>query len=431
MTSQQMEKKYSKPALSTIQPMVSIYFDDGYVTDYTIIKPWAISKGIIANVAIIGASVGDGAHRFMNFAEIQELRDLGWGIDCHCWTHDDFRTLSEAQLATQFSSAIALFSSKGLTTTNLCYPYGYYNETVVKIARKYFNFALGSVYGTNDKAIDNYIVKRIDFAVYTLEQMKVVVDNIGTSYVIFYSHSEGISADDMQKIGDLVDYIKTKSIAITTVTDALKIHGNSIDIGDYDFNKKYFKVASDGSTNIFDTPYVNAPLICDSNTPITSFPLYKISARSFVTVDNSLIPFSSGAGTLITYRLCFNDSVNFQEFHAFDNSCIAKRKWNTTTVSWDAWIKYSSDANIRLSNVQIAGNVFGDIGANTSKDYIIPVVGLQTFSVINCTFAISIPSGIVYTCVCATAGNLTLKLINVTASAIACGTRTINVTAFN
>ena len=53
---------------------------------------------------------------------------------------------------------------------------------------------------------------------------------------------------------EMMDYVKSKGIECVTVHDAMKVYGNTLDIGDEKYSENYLKVGSDGVLDTSNLP---------------------------------------------------------------------------------------------------------------------------------------------------------------------------------
>lgn len=132
------------------QAAVTIMFDDGNTSDYTIAKPALAQYYMPASTAIITGQVGIPGR--MNWNQIRELSQAGWEIMSHTVSHVDLTTLSASQLETELSASKSALTSQWYTIKNLALPYGTYNGTVVAAASRYYSSIRPYEIGSNPQA---------------------------------------------------------------------------------------------------------------------------------------------------------------------------------------------------------------------------------------------------------------------------------------
>jgi peptidoglycan/xylan/chitin deacetylase (PgdA/CDA1 family) len=108
-------------------PVVCFHFDDGLEPVYTLAYPALAAAGIPATVYIPSDYIGDTDR--MTAAQLLALDAAGWSIGNHGQTHDNFTTLTQAQIETELSTAQAALDALGLTgaSRHVAYPNGQYN----------------------------------------------------------------------------------------------------------------------------------------------------------------------------------------------------------------------------------------------------------------------------------------------------------------
>lgn len=325
-----------------VKNVVTFYFDDGIKTDITLVKPIADSKNIKCNIAQITGAIGVG--NSLNKDELLMLQNSGWEIDSHTVNHKRLSTLSDEELDYELRESKKQLENIGINVNGVCFPEGYYNGNVSKHVMKYYKWGLSSYEFPNRKPITQGAIRRIFLDTKTLAQLKAEVDKMNNTYLIFYSHTYGntFNAEMQQKLSDLIDYVQSKNIEITTVSNAMQYFSNNYQIVSESGANTIFAI--DDLGNIYNQQMselcyikINTYATTITNTtPISSFASGKITIGSFAINNASDIPYGSGVGTLITYRINDEDTINFQQFYPKDNSGIAIRYW--TSSGWGAWI---------------------------------------------------------------------------------------------
>lgn len=214
------------------QGLVTFVFDDGTLTDSMLMAPLFAAKGVPAVSAVITDNVDTGG--YTTWAQIQALAAAGWEIASHTKTHPDLRTLTEEQLQTEFSASNAAIRAHGITVENLVYPSHFQNATVRRVARSYYRSARGNAnQGINPEVLPTHqLVSLMADNPALLATYQEYVDRAATEgkWMIFYLH--GTDAADITALGTLIDYIQTKPLSIVTMSQALDLVGNEIDVGD-------------------------------------------------------------------------------------------------------------------------------------------------------------------------------------------------------
>ena len=342
---------YSRQRSTTIRPLVVFYFDDAPAADLTVVKPIADAKSIPVTIAAIADEVGQPG--FLTKSDLLNLQAAGWQIDSHTKTHAHLATLTDAQIEAELRTSRDTLRDMGLNIDAVCYPFGEYDTRVTRIAAKFYRAGLASAQGTNVVPLRTHAMFRVHMKDYTLANMQARVDALATSgagVLIFYSHSSpDWTSDDTDKFSSLIDYVKSKSIEIVTLDAALDALENRFEVIDntYLSTAQKFIVGADGKVYGPQIEALNhvylAPTGITDTTPITSFDTRKVTTTSFTTTSGSGISLgTSGAGTLVTYRINDDDLLNYQMFVPYPSTQgMAVRYWTSTAGgSWGPWRQY-------------------------------------------------------------------------------------------
>ena len=335
-------KTYTKNA-NNLRPMVSFYLDDGYQNDYDIVYPKAKELGIPITICMFNTSA------LLSTPErLKELTDEGWEIHSHTATHADMDKLTLEQQKKEILDSITHFKGLGYDLKGICYPKGYTNPDTLKASREYLQVGMSSIPGINQSPIDTYFVKRDLTDTTNMDTMKARVDKIkadGKGWLVFYSHSNIFHTNETIKnrFFEMMEYVKNSGIETVTVDDAMKVYGNTLDIGDMKYSEKYFKVGSDGNIETNNIPVVyNKNITSVNNKAGTDFEFGKITITSYQLEFNSDIPFDSGIGTLYTDRRFERSEYGtraFQRFEGWDGTVVTRQY---SSGKWTDWVSIGS-----------------------------------------------------------------------------------------
>ena len=266
--SQMAGGKINASAKSVSKVAVTFIADDGRVEDYTILKPIFLSENVPFSSAVVSSAVGSKGK--MSVGQIIEIQDMGCEILSHSKVHDYLATMTEAQIEEQLRDSKRTLLSMGFNVESIVYPYGSFNNTVKRIANKYYRS--GYLYGNrgevNAQPYDTYAIKRIALGAYfdapntefpitnTFEDYyKPMVDKAlaENKWLVITLHPGALSGDfDETQQGYLVEtiqYIKSLDIPIKTPCEVLDDMGNLIDLVSYsstDTVVNYVKMGGDG-----------------------------------------------------------------------------------------------------------------------------------------------------------------------------------------
>ena len=346
-------------------PTVSFTSDDGWKQELTVMKPILDEYNIPATCALITN----------NLTDIEERLDLqnnhGWEFASHTVTHSVLTNLTEAEIESELKNSKLELERLGFKVNAIVYPTGESNETVERIAKKYYKSGYRYQQGVNSGVIDSFRIYRVPLGGYyntegqdTLEFYKSKVDEAvsNNGWVIFCMHPYADTFDATQQLylKDLIEYIQSKNILITTLSDGYKIHGNMLESG-YSYNYKGITIAKDGSNNI---PIAQLkPITYTINSQITDFPLNKVSIAEIGSYQDAGFPESTG-GTLVTFRF---DNFKFQLWMVGSNNHIYKRIYANNKFYDFTRLDYNQDEVGHLSIMLTMDTVFKKVGGIVSK----------------------------------------------------------------
>jgi len=209
-----------------VEPLVTFTFDDANDTDYTLALPLFQSKGIVGVSNIVTDNVGTTG--CLTWDQIVALQNAGWEIASHTVSHPDLTQLDAAGITTELSDSKNILISHGLVVKNLAYPFGDYNDLVRSIVPNYYRSAR-AVYNNgniNFAPLDTTALSAAEYNNTTsLDIYKGYIDQAKSlsAWLIFYAHA--IDATDVDRIGQLIDYVLQNNIRIVTKDAALTLYG--------------------------------------------------------------------------------------------------------------------------------------------------------------------------------------------------------------
>lgn len=143
---------------------VVITFDDGYAQTYQ--KAFPVLKKYNAKATLFMVSDCIGKENYCTSDQLFEMSDSGvFRIYSHTQNHDRLSELSDDRIAEEFSvSNDAIYNITKREVTAVAYPYGSFNDAVLRQARRYYKEAFsvvnkgrGSVYEIPRTTIDDSI----------------------------------------------------------------------------------------------------------------------------------------------------------------------------------------------------------------------------------------------------------------------------------
>lgn len=138
---------------------IIITFDDGHRNVYTNAYPILKKYKFKAVIFIISKYIDREGYLTTN--QIKEMSDI-ISFQSHTANHVNLAKLSKEEIEKECSvSKKEIEGVTGKKVTILAYPYGQYDDRVIEIAKKYYNYCATVKYGFNKSNDDPYSLKRI------------------------------------------------------------------------------------------------------------------------------------------------------------------------------------------------------------------------------------------------------------------------------
>lgn len=151
------------PNIDKIEKPIILTFDDGYADNYDNLFPLLKKYNVRVTISVIYGMLGtDGK---MTAAQLREMSDSGLvSIQSHCMSHVPLDSLNESQL--EYEIVESKRQITGIIQKEpflICYPFGIYSSSVIKLAEKYYLLGLSTdnkcwVTGGNNYAIGRHYV---------------------------------------------------------------------------------------------------------------------------------------------------------------------------------------------------------------------------------------------------------------------------------
>lgn len=131
-------EEYEK-AYDTEKPVI-ITFDDGYEDNYTYMFPLLKKYNLKATIFVAAKYVGE--KDYLKENQIKEMVKSGLvSIQSHTYNHIELSNSTPEEIDDEFRlSCASLAKITGKNVTALSYPGGYFDEEVINIAKKYFDY---------------------------------------------------------------------------------------------------------------------------------------------------------------------------------------------------------------------------------------------------------------------------------------------------
>lgn len=181
----------NSPSMSKSEPIVTFVFDDGNETDYTVARDIFKTHGEVACTAVVTDWVN--TENYLSVSQLHELRQDGWEIMGHTVSHPNLRSLSENRIEDELFRSKEALESWGLPVRNIVYPYNKNNETVRRVAAKYYRAAREGGKQSNAPDLDRYDLKSFSSELSFRHKMSDIKGHIDQAHskkkwLILYQH---------------------------------------------------------------------------------------------------------------------------------------------------------------------------------------------------------------------------------------------------
>lgn len=300
--------------------VVTFIDDDGNRAVLSKLKPISERQ----NVPFVLALIGDYVARDIGVTATEALdlqNELGWEIASHSYNHPGFLEtgITKEAIEHELKYSAEFLRSKGLDVKNFVYPGGQYDDMSKRLVSKYYNSGIGTGASINTAPYRNYMLYRLEypqpFPNNNLAYYKQKVDEAVSekAWLIWMLHcgQEAFTQEQTEILEQLIIYIKSLSVDILTVQEALDETGNVISVND-----NQFYMTASGENNI--TDYKHVPISSQTGFNQVNFDtppsLFEMDKTTVSTITNPLDVAKSPskyAGVLTTVRTVNN---SFQRY---------------------------------------------------------------------------------------------------------------------
>lgn len=223
--------------------LVSLTYDDAYVSQFNIVRPYLDTYGYRATAFPIVQGVGYDAGHY-TLANLQAMHDSsGWEVGFHAMTFAShsagLTTMSATDVATELQSGRQWQLANGFgDSTAFAYARGSVNGTVAAAVSQFWTSAR-TVYPLQTEVVNPpkpHRLRCVNAAGYTLAQLKVEVDKAKASHawVIFLFHDVAATlsgTDNQQQTtaihNGLIDYIASSNVPVLPQGEAMQLIARS------------------------------------------------------------------------------------------------------------------------------------------------------------------------------------------------------------
>jgi peptidoglycan/xylan/chitin deacetylase (PgdA/CDA1 family) len=219
------------PANQLAQGMVSLNFDDGWLSTYNNALPILNTAGLKSTNYIITSAL-EYTDEYIDASQVLALQSAGHEIGAHSKTHPDLTKLSSAQLQDEVNGSkqdlLAIGVNQVLT---FAYPYGEVNDSVVTATKNAgYIGARGVQPEFNTKETDPYLLESQSVEVNTtIDTIKSWIDTAvqNKTWVILVFHQVDHNGDQYsttpETFQQIVDYLILKNVPVVTNASGLQI----------------------------------------------------------------------------------------------------------------------------------------------------------------------------------------------------------------
>ena len=348
------DKDYSNNSVLPIydEPIITFVIDDGSTAYIDMFQNVFETNDIKPTLAIISDWVGrDG---YLTLSQLKDYKKKGYEIVGHSATHNATiykNNGSDVSVSADLKKCHQFLKQNDFNSDVIVYPWGNFTSPnfYKNIARKYFNIGINAVAPNiiNNKIPDTMYLERlfIQKNVSNLEKIKEKIDYAknNNGWLIFGLHTNEDECDT-QLLSDIIQYIKSNNIKVRNISDAFKIKGNKLSIGEYDDIRSLYINTKGEIKNGFNIERWNESK------------KYSVD-RSPAEYENGLTllnihPDNNGgtACTLLNFK-GDNPDFYFQIKREHNTNQLYIRQWNNTTSTWGNFNKNGSQDVVETFNI--------------------------------------------------------------------------------
>lgn len=345
-TSNKIEEKYTE-RLNAIEneevikdikqkkTLITLGSDDGWLEDYTIVKPILDKYNYPMSVALVPGFLSNNFTQYISEEQAKEMVDSGWEVVNHSINNEMLGEIPFSKAKYYIDQCHKELTKKGFDVKGIVYPQGSFNDEVLNYVKSIYNYGVSIIPNYEDSPTNTYFLNRwhFDDANTTFEYYKNIIDKCEGKWTIFMLHGKYFRTNPelIPVLEQLVEYIHSKGYECVTYSKGLELYKNTVFAGN---EKKCTKIGVDGSFYSDDIleNFTNDKFI-NQNTPISYFQNDKKTIKVFTTLDNVAFP-EGAVGYLETYRFSKHEDLSFQIWHPAYKDKIYKRIWSTSLKKW-------------------------------------------------------------------------------------------------
>ena len=348
-------------------PIISFVVDDGSNAYIDMFQYVFESNGIKPTLAIVSDWVG--TNGYFTLSQLKDYKNNGYEIVGHSATHSNLiykNNGSDRTVSADLKKCYDFLKENGFNSEVIVYPWGGFSSPnfYKNIARKYFNIGINAFAPNviNNKIPDTMYLDRLfiqKFA-FNLQQIKEKIDfaKNNNGWLIFGLHTSANECDT-QMLSEIINYIKLNDIKVMNISDAFKIKGNKLSIGEYDDIRSLYVNTKGETKNGFNMErwiesknYTVDRLPDDYENGLT---LLNIHPNNNGGIPCSLLNFKGD-----------NADFYFQIKKDHDSNQLYIRQWNNTDSIWSNFNKIGF-GDIETINMIPVGSYTPEVRNNVKK----------------------------------------------------------------
>lgn len=197
------------------EPLVSLNFDDGYLSTFTRAFPLLKGYGLPATVFVITDKIGtDG---YMNLQQLKDLVVAGWEIGSHTVSHAELTKINRVCIYGELSLSKKILESSGLEIKSFAVPFGAANREIWNYIRDHYLYSRDVSDALNPRPFDLHELKC--FSLLQNTKIQNVADRIDKcikeqAWLILAFHQIGETGtynNSVEFLEEVCKYIQSKS----------------------------------------------------------------------------------------------------------------------------------------------------------------------------------------------------------------------------
>ncbi|HSH56263.1 MAG TPA: polysaccharide deacetylase family protein [Candidatus Limnocylindrales bacterium] len=203
------------------EPIITVTFDDGYLTTYTKAMPILQKYGIRSTQYVLSGTADNPT--YMSWEQIANMQRAGHEIACHTIDHSELTGLDDTDLENQIKSCKKELTKRFGLIKNFAAPYGSQDARTQAVIAKYFTSQRNTI-GDPKNGIDQYDVN--------------LAKNFDRNNIIGVTVRSDTTIEDIQK---LIDYAEANNGWLVLTYHQNDDHGSvySLDTPQMDAQMKY------------------------------------------------------------------------------------------------------------------------------------------------------------------------------------------------